>query len=206
MARRSATPEYDPLRDRVALPIEVEHFLTNVLGRSLHGTTGFPRTREWRGYCTRLFDHLQRYVDTNLVTDATHRDHVQHTLRSLKDAVRKQQAREALLVTGLVRLCLLLLGDFPNHWQKKVVNRPEYFALDRFRTVHYSQSPEQRAKLIWRTAIYPRIEKARRSGPDDPDAERWNSLYDRLDRRGRHAVFITSFRRESATEFARLFG
>ena len=176
-----------------------------VLGQSLHGTAGFSRTGEWRGYCTRLFDHLQRYVETNLVTDALHREQIQHALQSLKGAVR-QPEREALLVTGLVRLCFLLLGDAPNHWRKKVVNRPDYFALDRFRSIHYAQSPEQRARMIWRTAVYPRIEKARQAGPDDPDAERWHSLYHRLDRGGRHAEFIEAFRRECATEYVKLFG
>ncbi len=48
-----------------------------------------------------------------------------------------------------MELCLVLLGEMPNHWDRRVVNKAHHRRLDRQRTLTYAQSPEQRAHLIF---------------------------------------------------------
>src|SRR5207249_2905057 len=56
-------------------------------------------------------------------------------------------ARETEVVAELSRLCLLLVGDVPDNWNRRVVNSPQDCTLARHRSVHYSQIPARLASL-----------------------------------------------------------
>ena len=53
-------------------------------------------------------------------------------------------------IIALIRLCFLLLGDEPNHWRKRVVNKPQHYLLQGFRTAHFAQSRRQKVNLVLR--------------------------------------------------------
>lgn len=133
-------------------PLSTEHFFRQLFGRSSFGMAGaLQQDRVWRQHIQRALQHLRRYVETNGVfTDSVHRDRMRMRLDLLEERSRMLPPaspdpaavtlREQALVTGLIDLCLTLLGDPPNHWDRRRVNRAEHFSLDRHRTVHYSQS------------------------------------------------------------------
>ncbi len=194
-----------PPEPDVYVPLDVEHFLSFLVGRSAHGMVGWHRPREWRQYCRRLIRELERYIRANVVPDHAHAEQIEIALNVLRDAV-DAAGREASLVAALARLCLLLIGDLPKHWRRAAVNRPEYFMLDRHRTVHYSQSPAQKADLIYDSYIRPRLDRANRLHRNDRIARQLETAYWNARHPGRHAAFVERFKRRYPGIYRRLFG
>jgi hypothetical protein len=132
--------------------LQVEHFLSQMFGKtSTHGLAAAleANDRVWRQYCKKLMDNLERYVTANVLTDKQHWRQITENLASLKSSLRlPADTREPYLVSGLVGLCLLLLGGLPDHWAKKRVGARHHFPLDQCRSLHYTQSASQRHHMI----------------------------------------------------------
>lgn len=187
----------------ITIPIEVEHFLSFMFGKdSTHGLTGHHPEIVWKRYCTKLTVHLEKYINKNVITDKVHGRNIQLAIDDMKGGVNSI-AREPLLVAALCRLCLLLLGEMPDHWEKKTINRPEHFMLDQFRSLQYCQSAEQKAKLIIATYVEPQLSRE----PRNEDADRlWNEYTRVYNRKGKHAEFVDYFRKTYPNEYLSLFG
>lgn len=187
--------------DIVTIPIEVENFLSLVLGKqSTHGLSGHHSRNIWRKYLRKLITHFEKHVRTNVITDNSHNQQLIFVIAQFKNSI-DSKAEEAVLITSLFRLCFLLLGDMPNHWRKKIVNRPEHFMLDRFRSVHYSQSPKQKADLIMKTYIEPKLVR----NSERADAEKALLKYHRYNRQRRYYEFIEWFRGKYPDKYLELF-
>ena len=68
----------------------------------------------------------------------------------MKEALRGNSGRkrEPIIFMALHNTCLLLLGREPDHSNKRVVNRREYFRLSAQRSCHYTQSVSQKVNVI----------------------------------------------------------
>lgn len=141
----------DPIVTRDGLmttDVGTENLFQEFFGGRYTLDENMPRTA-WVKECTRLLDHLERYVDANVITDNHHRRDIDLAFWSLRQALNEKVSRESSLVANLVWLILVLLGDRPRHGDRTRVNHPSHFSLRRFRTVWYSQSPKQKAELIY---------------------------------------------------------
>jgi hypothetical protein len=141
--------------DYVVIPLFIEHLISNICGSSYgHGLVGGKTIKYWREICAKLVKHLERYIDVNLDTDKLHRRRIEFQIAQLQEALNKKVhlEREPRLIGAFLTICLLLLGDTPNHYNKKTVNRPEYFRLKGFRTVLYHQTPFQKVALVLKEA------------------------------------------------------
>lgn len=186
----------------VDIPIDVEHFLGSILGKRSHGSAGCHQVNVWKNYCKKLIEHLEKYVSANVVTDRFHREAIERSTNKMKEAV-DSNSREPLLVAGLFELCLLLLGGVPNHWNRERINRPEYFLLNEFRSLHYSHSHEQKARMVLTHYIRPLL----RQSSQDPKVNQLRGRYRRFcERKGPYADFVESFRKEYPNEYLNLFG
>ena len=133
---------------RITIPIEVEHFLSSVLGKqSTHGLTGHWPKSVWTKQLKRLIKFLERSIADNVQTDRTHQDEIAFALQDLKDSVNRPPS-ETLVISALFRLCFLLLGSRPNNWNEKRLNRPDSYLLNRYRTVQFTQTEQQKAYLV----------------------------------------------------------
>lgn len=192
---------------------EIESFLSFLFGK---WSTHLPQEislKSWKKYCKKLIDHLDQYISANVVTDLPHQKAIDAALEKGKRAVTSSNAREPMLVASLAELCFLLLGDRPNHWNRRRVNRPEHFMLDTFRTVNYSRSPKQRANWIIKQYFERRLTEERQLAAVKPgykgEAEKIHRLldkyYDRYDRPKKHAEFVRWFRGAYPKEYRQLF-
>jgi hypothetical protein len=134
-------------------PVDTEHFFSHLFGNpEMHGLAGaLQQDSVWRKYLGRAMKHLRRYVEVNLpFTDSRHREDVTGLLMALEEQARMKPSllREQALVSSLIELCLCLLGDRPDQWDRRRVAHPQHFALNRHRTLSYAQSVDQRARLI----------------------------------------------------------
>ena len=124
-------------RHRVSITLEVEELFAAMFGeRAAHCVAGNGPAREWQKWCKKLSKELRKYVDANLYTDREHRECIRAVLDEINSSAHKPQAeREPLMVAGLSRLVLLLLGDLPNHHSHQKGERWN-FRLSRFRTFY----------------------------------------------------------------------
>jgi hypothetical protein len=189
----------------VSIPLEVEWFLASMFGgHSTRGAVGYNKGREWKKWCKRLSAHLRKYVEANLVTNREHRQAIECALEYIEKSVGKpEEEREPRMVSGLTSLVLLLLGNSPQHYQRRrIVSRPSHFKLNRHRSLRYCQSAEQRSLLIYSTLAKRALE---RNG-DQREAQRWERLLMRCCRRNQFLEFVESFRKERRQEYFELFG
>jgi hypothetical protein len=147
--------------------------------------------------------HFRKYIAANLNTDRCHQEEIQRAVNKIAAAIDESD-REPKVVIALCELCLLLLGDFPNHWDKAVVDdRPAHFKLNRHRTLSYSQTAIQRAHVIRDKVISPAL--LSKSARDRADAERLlNKLKISADKRY-CADFVEAFCRTHPRKYVDLF-
>ena len=92
-----------------------------------------------------------------------------------------------------------LLGGAPNHWEQKVVNKSKHSALNQHRSLHYSQSMEQRARLIASACDrLPLPHGLSAHAAKSAKKRYWRSIYARR----QHAEFVTWFRSEFPEAYA----
>ena len=148
MARGGKLKYKEPFSDYISFPIEEEHFFSDLFGKqSTHGLADSVSKETWKAYRTKLVTHLQRYIEANVpFSDNSHRREAEFAFGRLQAALRSQQ--DHLVVIGLIRICMVLMGGRPNHWHLRRVNNQKHFVLDRYRSVSITQSPKQKARLI----------------------------------------------------------
>ncbi|MBW2149538.1 MAG: hypothetical protein JRI22_21290 [Deltaproteobacteria bacterium] len=99
----------------------------------------------------KILVELERYLDHNVQTDEVHRIMLQTGLWAARESL-KQNGHECLLgyIEGIVRFALLLLGDYPNHRNRRPgARRSDHYRLNTCRSIVYSQSHSQKAKTLF---------------------------------------------------------
>lgn len=137
--------------EHVVIPLEVEHGFTQILGdASTHGLVGIRTLTRWRQLGRRLVSSLEKFLDTNVETDSLHQEQLSVQIRLMREALDEKvgREREPRLVMALVKICLLLMGSEPEHFFRRVVNRPEHYLLNEYRTVCFTQTGRQKVNLI----------------------------------------------------------
>ncbi len=186
--------------------LDTEHFLSFLFGKeSTHGlANGLLDEGTWRRYRRKVLSELRRYIDTNVVsTDALQQQRIDIALKKIEEAegIGQPLLREQAFVTGLVELCLVLLGAMPDHWERRVVNKAHHRRLDRQRTLMYAQSPEQRAHLIFdacQNGFLPGMDR-------HAESEIWDRYWAAV-RQKDPAGFVRWFRTTHSESFASLVG
>ena len=58
-------------------------------------------------------------------------------------------------VEGMIRLNLLLLGDYPDHRKRKTgKKKAEHYHLDRLRRLHYLQNQDNKLKVLFAAQMF----------------------------------------------------
>ena len=174
----------------VTIPMDVETFLSFVFGnQSIHGLTGHHPRSVWKKYLKKLIIHLEKCIQTNVVTDNIHHEQILYAIDNFKKALASPVG-ETQIVANLFKLCFLLMGDTPDNYRKKVVNRPENYMLNKFRSACYTQSPKQKADLIIKKYF-----GQKPNNEDNKEAEKvWLNYLRVYDKQRRHSDFIKWFR------------
>ncbi|MGH2652819.1 MAG: hypothetical protein ACRDHV_00475 [Actinomycetota bacterium] len=191
------TGEYDTM--------DTEYFLSYLFGKqSTHQLAGsLQRRGGWNRYLARILDHLERYVATNVQpTDRIHEESLERSLARIRRGtqVKDPLLREQALVTGLCQLSLVLMGRFPNQWDRKRVNHPSHYRLNHHRAVGFTQSLAQRARLLFDATIEGRIASLERDDVRAIKDAYWKHL-----REAKPERFLSFFRETFPAQYVDLF-
>jgi hypothetical protein len=104
---------------------------------------------EWRRILKKLLDELYVYASENVQTDEMHWLMICTAFAAANESL-KQEYFWPGFVEGLVRLSVLLLGDYPDHRKRKGGRKREaHYQLNLHRTLHYSQTGIQRVRVLY---------------------------------------------------------
>jgi hypothetical protein len=105
---------------------------------------------QWRRVLKALLDEIYRYIEDNINTDELHYIMLCSGLASASDSIRNDDFFWPGYIEGITRLCLLLLGDYPDHRRRKKGKKTkDYYKLNQHRKLYYAQDADQKVRVFW---------------------------------------------------------
>lgn len=102
-----------------------------------------------KNMCKRIIKTLRRAIFLNIITDKNHLKQINTSLHKLESSL-KDKDFEPLYIVALLELIFLLLGDYPNNWQKKSVSPDDCYSLNKRRSLIYYQNIKQKVFIIFK--------------------------------------------------------
>lgn len=139
--------------ESVYLNLDFEHLLSNLYGKSTtHGIVGMKDKTTWLKTILKVLSSIEKAINQSIETnDINHKNELSFLCYKTKENVEKASNINSInleVISGLVKIIFILLGQMPNNWFKKIVNRPDSWKLNDFRTIIYTQNYTQKANLI----------------------------------------------------------
>lgn len=104
---------------------------------------------QWRRTLRRVLRELDRYLSTNVDTDAVHLLMLHSGLAAAHESLKRHNFWPGY-AEGITRLALLLMGDYPDHRRRrKGRHRTGHYQLSRLREVRYLQTPTQKLNTLF---------------------------------------------------------
>jgi hypothetical protein len=132
-----------------SIPVSLQVQIARLFGTTSSEATKTTRTlSEWRRTLRKLLDELYAYASSNVHTDEMHWFMVCTAFAAAAESLKDNDFWPGFC-EGLIRLNFLLLGDYPDHRGRKGGKKRSYhYKLDRFRSIHYTQDPEQKVRVL----------------------------------------------------------
>ena len=148
------------MNDEIYLDINFEHLLSNLFGKSnYHSITGHYKSTTWAKYICKIFDAIEKSIDQNIAfSDNYQKSEFSRICTDTKSKIQANQNINSInhdTILGMSKIIFNLMGKMPDNWDRKVVNHPNHWRIDRHRTINYSQTTRQRANLIMELANHP---------------------------------------------------
>jgi len=127
---------------------------------SVEGQKTTRTPREWKQTLRRVLHEIDRYVTANIDTDSLHHIFLASGLYAADQSLNEEDFWPGY-AEGITRFALTLLGDYPDHHQRKTGAKSDrHYRLDRYRTLRYIQNRDQRlVTLIMAENVVPGFSK-----------------------------------------------
>lgn len=139
--------------NHATIPIDFEYLLSHLFGKqNYHAVTGTHNTKFLKESYTKIFKSIKRSIELNIITSD------QVLLEELNDLceialLQLKQKNTAELInikmsTYLTKLVFILIGSFPKNWNKRKTNFNKEWILNRYRSICYTSTFQQKCFLI----------------------------------------------------------
>jgi len=127
------------------VPVAMNGLLQGLFGiRSRHAGLSHRSNAQWRRVLRAVLRELDGYWRENVTTDQLHASRLARSLVSAEHALAGDEFWPGF-AEGILRFSLELLGDYPDHRQRKRGRRENgHYRLDRLRSIHYTQHVHQK--------------------------------------------------------------
>lgn len=138
----------------INVPAFITDDLWHILGKfySQSSSSTPYKALKWKTAMKKLITKLEIAIKRNVDTDAIHRQKIDRHVRLVKKAIHAGTEAEPQVIAELLFLAFELIGGMPKNTEVEHASKKSYFDLRRHRTIHYLQSPEQKARLILDTS------------------------------------------------------
>ena len=104
---------------------------------------------QWRKTLQKSLDEIYAYTEANIETDDIHWLMICSAFASAHAALKEDFFWPGF-IEGLVRLNLLVLGDYPDHRKRKGGKKKStHYSLNSFRSLHYLQDSDQKLRVLY---------------------------------------------------------
>lgn len=141
------------IRETIVVPQSFEFLLSLLFGRKYYRNfMGEHTWGQWKKHIFKVINAIRKSILVNIDTaDQSHKRRLvqlcDEAAKKLKHAQGKDQVNLVAL-EYLTRTTFELMGQTPNHWEYRTVNREEDWRLDHHRKAVYTQSAKQKACYI----------------------------------------------------------
>jgi hypothetical protein len=140
-------------KQRIEVPAAMKVQLSRLFGEnSREASREYMSPAEWKTTLREVLGELFNYREENIDTDGMHFLMLCSGLSAADDALKDNDFWPGY-VEGITRFALLLMGDYPNHRQRKGgKKKKEHYNLRRLRANVYVQDTDQRIRTMMATA------------------------------------------------------
>jgi len=139
-------------KEKINVSIGVEYFMRHLFGKSYHHYVGSHDFKKWKKDMIKVLKSIDRAVDETIEsTDKMHLQEIKKMIESGIESVESANSSDELNTKTMVCLSytvFLILGRKPENIRKNSVSNKNCWKLNDYRTIHYSQNYEQKAKLL----------------------------------------------------------
>jgi len=139
-------------QEYVHVPITYEYMMSHLFGKhNYHGHVGGLSKTAWKKDLRKINKYIKKSVDINLNSDAYHKGMLAYLCDCLDQKISDAKSLNEVNVSFVetyTRLIFTLLGNFPNHWNRKAPYAERFWELDGHRTSAFVQTDEQKAALV----------------------------------------------------------
>ncbi len=154
---------------------------------------------QWKRTLQKMLDELFKYAENNIDTDQFHWFMICSGFAAASESLKDEEFWPGY-TEGIMRVCYLLMGDYPDHRNYKGGRKKDqHYSLNALRTSTYLQTPKQKKKTIYVAAniSYPSLEVNPRDAMSEFRAEKGSA--------GNVSDFIKWFKRRYPSDYAALF-
>jgi hypothetical protein len=104
---------------------------------------------QWRKVLKKLLDEIYHYINENVTTDELHYIMLCSGLASASDSIKNDDFFWPGYIEGITRVCLILLGDYPDHRRRKGGKKTkDHYKLNRHRELYYVQDADRKIRVV----------------------------------------------------------
>jgi hypothetical protein len=105
--------------------------------------------RQLRKVLKKMLDEIYHYIDENVTTDELHYIMLLSGLDSASNSLVNDDFFWPGYIEGIIRLCFVLLGDYPDHRRRKGgKKKQDHYKLNLNRKLCYAQDADQKVRVL----------------------------------------------------------
>lgn len=140
-------------KDKISIPISFEFLLKTLFGNIVyHEFAREHKVYDWKTTILKMINAIRKSILVNLdITDDFHKNELLELCHIAEGKIKESKAKDAINVAAienLIKIIFVLMGKIPDNYDKRVVNRLEYWKLNRYRKLIYTQTKSQKLNLI----------------------------------------------------------
>lgn len=131
------------------VPKSMQVQLARLFGTSSAELKSVERTpRQWRKTLQKQLDEVFKYAEENINTDEVHWLMICSGFADASESLKAEEFWPGY-VEGITRVCLLLMGDYPDHRKYKGGKRKaNHYDLGSYRKLVYAQGVTEKEKVV----------------------------------------------------------
>lgn len=134
------------------ITMSFEYLMTNLFGKTYHGFIDIPQNlSSWKKETQKIARAINKSIKMNVTTDLIHYNDILWQCKNVESKLKAAKSINEInihMIEFQTRVMFLLLGQLPNHWNSRIVNKDIDWKLDVYRSVTFNQSIEQKVNLI----------------------------------------------------------
>ena len=139
-------------KEYVYVPLSYEYMMSFLFGnQQYHGHVGSLSGSNWKKDLKKINKYIKKSININIKSDSYHKSTLINLCDNLDEKLSQAKCLNEInvgVVESYVKLIFSLMGNFPNHWDRKAPYGNQFWDLNGHRTMSYSQTDEQKAYLI----------------------------------------------------------